>query len=332
MPTHLAVAIAATDTEAALEQAQQASAFATLVEYRLDLMDDFDLHKLIHNSPLPAIITCRWSEEGGRFPGSEQERRDILRQALVLGAAFVDIEAEALAELAPLAGPQMRIIGSHHDFQGMMGDWAATEIKLRARGAHIVKLVGMAATTDDALPPLAWLHRLKGPGVGIAMGEAGAATRLLAARFPRAFLTFAATETRGTAAGQISANEMVERFGFRHLARAEPCFVLLAPPPLPWPFIEDLRSALKQAFPSPAHAWLLPIPADSLTPGLLLALELAHVRGLIALPEVVRDPALREYGLDPDHQVWILGSSPHPSLAKADDPDEIIHFFATGGR
>ena len=306
---HLAVAIMAADTETALAQAAAVADRATLVEYRLDGMTDFDLERLIAASPLPAIITCRSRREGGHFAGSEAERRALLHEAVTRGAAFVDAEATVLPELAARPHPHTCLIGSRHDFAGMLGDWATTGRHLRAQGADIVKLAGMAGHPDDVLTPLAWLDRLDGPGIGIAMGEHGLATRLLAPRFPRAFLTFAAAdEATATAPGQLSATSLVADFGFWQIATAAPLLILLTPSPVPWDVVSAYRRLLTdrhaQAGTASRRPWLLPLPVAVLSPGLWLACRLARAEAILCLPEVERRPELAAYGVDPTVLAW----------------------------
>ncbi len=325
----LAVAIAAPDTEFALAAAHSVVGVADLVEYRLDLMRDFDLPRLLTASPLPAIITCRSQQQGGRFAGPEHERRAILQHGIALAAPFVDIEAEALPELAPLRHPHTQIIGSHHDFGGMIGDWASAGLRLRALGADIVKLVGTASHTDDILPPLAWLHGLAAPGIGIAMGADGLATRLLAPRFPQAFLSFSATAEVGTAPGQLPASDMLAAFGFREAASADPCLVALTPPAVPWPLITAYRQTLAAGQPDGVRPWLLPLPVACFGPGLLLACRLARVAGIFCLPDVERHPALEDYGLSPDACAWRLENpfSARPLRGGLPSPADLAHFM-----
>lgn len=329
-PAHLAVAIAAADTAAALAQAQAAVGLATLAEYRLDGMGDFDLAALIAASPLPAIITCRPRGQGGAFSGPEPERRRILAKAIALAAPFVDVEAEALPDLAGLlhrgAPSRTRLIGSQHDFQGMMGDWTSAGVRLRAMGADIVKLVGMARDPSDLLPPLAWLHGLTAPGIGLAMSAAGLPSRLLAPRFPAAFLSFAAATGAGTAPGQLSVAAMVEAYGYHHLAAADPLLLLLTPDPPPWPQVAIYRRQVAAHAPPTARPWVLPLPVTALTPALLLALQLTGAAALCCLPGVERDPALRQFGLDPGAPAYAL----RPALASlpfADPAPLAAHLF-----
>lgn len=316
---HLAAPIAAENTAAALIIASDCgTAGATLVEYRLDLMADFDLPRLLVSSPLPAIITCRAPYQGGRFPGTEAERIGILRWAMELGAPFVDVEAEALAHLSHYPHPGTRLIGSHHDFGAMIGDWASLGVQLAAQGAEVVKLAGMAASTDDVLLPLAWLAGLTQPGIGIAMGVEGLATRLLAPRFANSLLSFAATGS-GTAPGQIDLHEMVQDFGYHHLAAANPCLVLFTPPTIPWSLVQQCRRTLLGDPLTGPTPWLIPIPVPCFGPGLLLACQLARIDGILCLPTVARDPRLANFGLDPSALTW--GKIPSQIKAATCFPD-----------
>ncbi len=303
--THLAVAIAAPDTTSALGTARELASVATLVEYRLDLMADFDLAQLVARSPLPAIMTCRSPAEGGRFGGSERERRSLLQEAIALGAPLVDVEAGLLPELAAMPGRRTRLIGSRHDFSGMLGDWASAGLRLRAMGADIVKLVGTAHGDDDVLPPLAWLAGLAAetPGIAIAMGAGGVASRLLAPRFASGFLSFAAAGTAGTAAGQVDARTLAHDYGFHRVAGADPFLLLLCPVDVPWNVVAAYRQALAAAC-DKGSAWLLPVPCQQVTAGLLLACQLADVRGIIALPDLPRHPDLAGFGAEPAAAAW----------------------------
>ena len=78
-----------------LRQGRDAAGDADLVELRLDLVDRPDVAGALHGRRLPVIVTCRAQWEGGRFAGSEEERRRILESAVALGAEYVDIEAAA---------------------------------------------------------------------------------------------------------------------------------------------------------------------------------------------------------------------------------------------
>ena len=127
--------------------------------------------------------------------------------------------------------------------------------------------MGTAQQSDDVLTPLLWLHGLTAPGIGITMGAYGVASRILAPRFSQAFLSFAATGD-STAPGQIKVVELCDKFGYQHLAAAEPLLVVLAPDPIPWDVIESYRAALTTCSHSASmRPYVLAIPTEVFGPG-----------------------------------------------------------------
>ncbi len=297
MATHLAVSIVAADPDEALNKAYSLPSEVTLAEYRLDMMQWVDVQQLAAETPIPAIFTCRPPQEGGYFQGSEKERQQILREALKTGH-WVDLEWETLDAFSSLSIPQAQIIGSHHDFQTMLCDWSTWERKLRGLGARVIKLVGMAQTEDDVYAPLAWLSQARGPSVAIAMGVAGVATRLLAPRFPRAFLTFASLD-QTTAPGQVSVHEWAHRYGFTQTADADPLLVLLTSEPIPWNVVETMRHEARIRFPE-RRPWVLPIPTRRMTRRLLRTLHLARVDQVLFLPDVDLSLEVERMGVSPN--------------------------------
>ncbi|HUX17463.1 MAG TPA: type I 3-dehydroquinate dehydratase, partial [Phycisphaerae bacterium] len=70
-----------------------------LAEIRLDAMCEFDLARLLADSPCPVIVTYRPRREGGLYDGPEGKRLETLRQAARLGARYIDVEHDALRSL-----------------------------------------------------------------------------------------------------------------------------------------------------------------------------------------------------------------------------------------
>src|SRR5436309_5212895 len=92
---------------------------ADLVELRLDSVSDPNVAGALAGRRRPVIITCRPTWEGGHFSGSEEERRKILAEALVLGAEYVDIEWRARFNDLIEQGGGRRVVLSFHDFDGV---------------------------------------------------------------------------------------------------------------------------------------------------------------------------------------------------------------------
>src|SRR5476651_894126 len=68
---------------------------ADMVELRLDSVADPSVAGALAGRRRPVIVTCRPVWEGGRFAGSEEERRRLLMEAFTLGAEYVDVEWRA---------------------------------------------------------------------------------------------------------------------------------------------------------------------------------------------------------------------------------------------
>jgi 3-dehydroquinate dehydratase/shikimate dehydrogenase len=197
---------------------RDAVAAADMVELRLDGVAEVDVADALRARRLPAIVTCRPVWEGGRFDGSEEERRRLLVDALACGAEYVDIEWRAVREDSGLGGfgdlvsaHPSRVVVSAHDFAGVPADVHGDARAMRATGAAVIKVAVTARRLSDTLPLLEIAHG--GDAVVVGMGDAGLPSRLLASRFGSRW-TYAGA---GVAPGQIPALQMVDRFRFRSI-------------------------------------------------------------------------------------------------------------------
>ena len=209
----VAASLAAEDTQACLRELDRLASRIGLAEIRLDLMRAFDLPELVTKSPVPLILTCRPERERGGFTGPEAERLAILRSAYDHGCAYIDVEAGCLDLVTGWGGGSpTRVIGSQHWFDRMPSRLLGTYRELRDRCA-VVKLVGTAKSAADVLPVLGLLQDASTPVIAMAMGGPGTCTRILAPAVPQAVLTYgAATPAAATAPGQLTVDEMTDRY------------------------------------------------------------------------------------------------------------------------
>ena len=215
----IAVSLASATTADCLRDLERLPPEVGMAEIRLDLMRAFDVPQLVKESPLPLIVTCRAQREGGRFEGGERERLAILRTAYDSGCAFIDVEADTLDVVAGWPGSPTRVIGSRHWYDRMPAALPALYADLRDR-CDVVKLTGMATSAWDVLLMLELLRDATTPVIGIAMGELGVCSRILAPVFPRVLLTYGSTAANaGTAPGQITVDQMANIYGL-HLVDA----------------------------------------------------------------------------------------------------------------
>src|SRR5215212_10253459 len=197
---------------AALRDARDRVQGADLVELRLDTVSDPDVAGALAGRRGPVIVTCRAAWEGGKFKGSEDERRRLLADALAQGAEYVDIEWRAGFEDLLTSTAGRRIVVSSHDFEKTPCDVADQARAMRATGAEVVKIAAKANRLSDCLT-LRAVEPASGTGraVLIAMGEAGLATRVLAGRFGSAW-TYAGSVTD---VGQVTAATLLDDYRFR---------------------------------------------------------------------------------------------------------------------
>lgn len=196
------------ETLGALRAAREAATLGDLVELRLDGVRDLDVAGALDGRRRPVVATCRASWEGGRFDGSEEERKTVLARALDLGAEFVDVEWRAgfedLIDRAPA-----RVVVSHHAFDGVPADLTDRVRAMRSIGAGTIKVAVLTPRLSDT-NPLAAIGA-EGRAVVIGMGESGLPSRLLATQYGSRW-TYAGN---GVAPGQVPARRMIEVFRFR---------------------------------------------------------------------------------------------------------------------
>jgi 3-dehydroquinate dehydratase/shikimate dehydrogenase len=197
--------------------ARDAATAGDMVELRLDGVGDLDVAGALQGRRTPAVVTCRASWEGGRFDGSEEERRAILRRALDAGAEFVDVEWRAGFDDV-IARDPARVVVSFHDFTGMPAGLEDRVAAMRRTGAGTIKVAYAARALCDTLPLRAIGEQ--GQAVVIGMGEPGVPSRLLAARYHSRW-TFAG---QGVAPGQMPAARMRDAFRFRTVGDATRLF------------------------------------------------------------------------------------------------------------
>jgi 3-dehydroquinate dehydratase type I len=239
----VAASLAAEDTGSCLRELDRLAPRIGLAEVRLDLMRAFDVSELVANSPVPLILTCRPERERGGFAGPEAERMAILRSAHDRGCAYIDVEADCLDLAADWGGGSpTQVIASRHWFDRMPSDLLGAYRGLRERCA-VVKLVGTARSAADVLPVLDLLRDASTPVIGMAMGAPGTCTRLLAVAFPQTLLTYGAASTAAaTAPGQITIDEMTDRYALHLVTPATKIYVHVTRP-------DEALSAQQQATP-----------------------------------------------------------------------------------
>ena len=202
----ICVPIVSGTTEAAVADIEKAGAYADLLEIRVDYIQNPDLVKIFAAKRVPFIITVAPRSDCGHFYGPEKDRIDLLKQAVALGADYIDVNSDC-AGLPDLVGNRgdTKIIVSYHNFRETPADVEAVYSRLAATGADIVKIATFANRLSDNCGMLDLVRKSRGDIIAVCMGPLGEISRILAPLYG-AYLTFGSMrEGKESAPGQIPA-------------------------------------------------------------------------------------------------------------------------------
>lgn len=227
------------------------------------------VERLVNESPLPCIITCRSADEAGGVGGYDGD--DSARVSLYehLGnprpgrtpPAYLDIEHAAYArshnlkqkvnlavdEPAQTRAQRSRLILSMHDHTGRPADLLRRVRAMQDEpAARVVKVAITPRSIRDNLELFDLLRDSRasgaGPMIALGMGRFGLLSRVLAPKFG-AFLTFAALRAASaTAPGQPTLRELVDVYRFASVSASTRVFGVIG-----WPVEHSLSPAVHNA-------------------------------------------------------------------------------------
>jgi 3-dehydroquinate dehydratase / shikimate dehydrogenase len=232
----LCVAIQGGSPAEMFERAEAALKDSKFLEFRLDSLPkpaaalaglkDF----LAEHRDVTAIATCRRKEFGGHFALSLTAELDILSRAAQAGCHIVDLEVESaeeakVAQLAKFRSAGAALLISFHDFTRTKGLEQAAQ-RIQRFTPDFVKVVSTARSLADNLAVLRLIEDLSisAQVVGIAMGEEGIVSRVLAPRAGATFTFASCAEGAETAPGQVTARTLRELYRVEHLDPATRVF------------------------------------------------------------------------------------------------------------
>src|SRR6266700_1925648 len=122
-----------------------------LIEIRLDrFAQPADVGELLTAKQKPVIMTCRRSQDGGHFSGSEEERLALLRHCIISKVEYVEIELDVADQIRPFPGVQ-RVI-SYTNLAETPSDIADIYNQARSKQPDVIKLTTLARTPEEAWP------------------------------------------------------------------------------------------------------------------------------------------------------------------------------------
>lgn len=277
---------------------------AELVELRLDFMRKRpDIGRLLKDRPSPVVVTCRRREDRGRWAGTEEQRLKLLREAIINGAEYVDIE-EDVAGSIPRYGNTKRIV-SYHNFDETPPDLKQIHQRMAALDPDVIKIVTMANFPADNVRVLQMVESSTVPTVGFCMGEMGTVSRILCGRFGSPFTYASFSREREMAPGQMSWIEVRNLYRFSKITPQTRVFGVIGDP------IAHSRSPLlhNAAFRKQGvDAVYLPlrIPADMLQESLGELAQIGFEGFSVTIPH---KEAVMEFATEIEAQTDLMGAS-----------------------
>lgn len=230
----ICIPIISESMESAIADIKKANKIADIIELRIDyIKTDLNLKKLIRTAEKPVIITNRRKADNGKFIGDEKERIESLKQAIELGADYVDIEIDADYQKIIKDKKDAKIIISYHNFKETPNNISEIFSKLNSTDADIIKIATTAAKLADNLKIIELIKNRKNSGkpiIGLCMGPLGEISRILAPLYG-SFLAFASLEKdKESAPGQIPAETLRDIYRLNELKQGFKIYGIIGNP------------------------------------------------------------------------------------------------------
>lgn len=205
------------------------------MEWRLDLFSDWDVAAIqagLQSAKAPVMLTLRKASQGGKYPGTEEERKALIEQLLSLHPPYFDLEYDMdpkfIADMIQKY-PRTKFVLSYHNFEATPSDLEGLCSTLQKTLAFCYKIAAKALSTNDALKML--LLAKKYPKVSvICMGERGEFARVLAPLVGNAVNYASLTTDTKTGPGQLSVTELEDIYHYSRLNKDTAIYGLIGEP------------------------------------------------------------------------------------------------------
>ena len=184
-------------------------------EIRFDFFKPKDIPdalELVKNQLQRCVCTLRPKTEGGKFSGSENERKSILKLVAEYNPFLLDIEFETLRKdkkfVKSIKNSKTKILVSWHDFKKTPNLISLKKtLREMKKFSDYIKIVTMAKTVNDATKILSLYNNIsKTKLIAFSMGEEAKFTRILCLCMGSPF-TYVSLE-KAIAPGQFSLDEI----------------------------------------------------------------------------------------------------------------------------
>ncbi len=190
-----------------IEIQEAAKRGARLIEVRLDFLAKApDFKRLLAAKPCALVATVRRPQDGGRWAGNEDDRRMLLRQAIVAGFDWVDLETDVADEIRRFR--DVKRIVSYHNLREVPADLEHIYEQMCQQDADVLKIAVSAQQPSDNLRVLSLITKSAKPTIAFCMGDLGVPSRILGALYGAPFAYAAFNKERGIAPGILSFEDL----------------------------------------------------------------------------------------------------------------------------
>lgn len=191
-----------------------AAAQSDLVELCLDrLIKTPDIGDLISGFDTPILVSCRRPEDGGQFKGTEAERIQLLKQAIIAEPAYIELDLETARHI-PRFGKTKRVI-SYTSLKKPLSHVDDIFDEMAEAKADVIKFTWPTPTLQTAWPLLAAISQKRDiPVVGLGLGAAGITFSLLGVKYGSPWIYAALEKGMEAFEGQPTVAELNEVFHY----------------------------------------------------------------------------------------------------------------------
>lgn len=223
------ICITVTPTSRTLAKADllNAARHGDIIELCLDhFQKEPDVKDLISAVDKPIIVSCRRPQDGGKWQGTEEERLLLLRQAIVAGPAYIELDLD-IAPNVPRFGKTQRVISftrldrPETDIDTIFDEAANAK-------ADVVKFTWPTPNLDAAWPLLATVSQKRIlPVVGMGLGRAELTFSLLGLKYGSPWIYAALEQGMEAHPGQATVFELADTYHC-HRINSKTAFIAVA--------------------------------------------------------------------------------------------------------
>lgn len=230
--------ITARDRCSALQQIYEVISFADVIELRFDYWSSLNFNEIAdlrREITLPVIFTLRKASQGGQGNIPEPQRLCYLQRLAEMAPDYMDLEYDIPVDwLKNFRNdfPPISLIGSYHEFRHTPDNLEQLCQSLMNPLFDIFKIAVWANDIGDALRLLIAIKNLSSlhPVIGIAMGEEGQISRILAP-VVGSLLTYGCLDEQTAAApGQLTLADLTDIYRVHTLNSETEVYALLGDP------------------------------------------------------------------------------------------------------